>query len=149
MASLEEMISKFEKLDFNKMLDEVLNDLLPQIIDNVLDQLESGYIKDNTSPDYTYGMDSEYMKTKASMGIYSMNIAPRINLKYSGDFYSGFYAIVKKEIIEIGSKDSKANKLETEFTKELFELDSNNMNWLRSEVKPQVQELLRKQLGII
>lgn len=83
------------------------------------------------------------------MGSYNMSIYPRINLKYSGDFYSGFYAIVKKEIIEIGSKDSKANKLETEFTKELFELDSNNMEWLRAEVKPQIQELLRKQLGLI
>lgn len=149
MSSIDEMINKFERLDFNKMLDEVLNDLLPQIIDQVLGQLESGYIKDIPSPSYLYGNDSEYMKTKASMGIYDISIAPRINLKYSGDFYSGFYAVVKDKIIEIGSKDSKANKLEKEFTSELYEPDSKNMDWLRSEVKPEVQALLRKQLALI
>lgn len=147
MASIDEMIQKFERLDFNKILDEVLNDLLPQIIDAVTDQLESGYIKDNQSPDYTYGTNSEYMKAKASMGIYDMSIAPRINLKYSGDFYSEFYAVVKEKIIEIGSKDSKANKLEKQFMPQLYELGSKNMDWLKSEVKPEVQILLRKQLG--
>ena len=52
-------------------------------------------------------------------------------------------------VITIAPNTIKQNEVQLKVTKELFELDSNNMNWLRSEVKPQVQELLRKQLGII
>jgi len=149
MASLEEMISKFEKLDFNKMLDEVLNDLLPQIVDAVTEQLESGYFKDNESHDYSMPGGIEYIKEKSLMGSYDMSIYPRMNLKYEGGFYRGMYAIVKEKIIEIGSKDWKAGKLEKQFTSDIYELGSKKMDWLRSEVTPQIQVLLRKQLGLI
>lgn len=148
MGNLSDMANRLKSINLENILDEVLNDLLPQIIDAVLSQLESGQIKNNPAPDYTYGMNSEYLKTKASMGIYPMTIAPRINLKYSGDFYDGFYAVVQKEIIEIWSKDSKSDMLERQFTKELFELDSDNMEWLRNEIRPELQRLLRRELNI-
>lgn len=147
MATLQDMANKLKGIDLNSMLDEILNELLPQIVDHVLEQLESGMIKDNPSPSYLYGNDSEYMKTKASMGSYDMSIAPRINLKYSGAFYSGFYAVVQQTIIEVGSKDSKANDLEREYTKELYELGSDNMIWLQNEVRPELQNLLRRELS--
>lgn len=148
MASLQDMANMLKNIDINKLFDEILNELLPQIVDHVLEQLESGYIKDNPSPSYMYGNNSEYMKTKASMGIYDMSIAPRINLKYSGDFYSGFYALVQEKIIEVGSKDSKADKLEHEFTKQLYELGSDNMIWLQNEVRTELPNLLRRELAI-
>jgi len=38
--------------------------------------------------------------------------------------------------------------LERQFTKELFELDNDNMEWLINEIKPELQRLLRRELNI-
>lgn len=148
MNRLLDMANKLKGVDLNKMLDEVLNDLLPQIIDRVLEQLEEGKFKDKVAPSYQMPSGIDYMKEKSLMGSYNMSILPAMNLKYSGKFHEGFYAIVREKIIEIGSKDSKADNLEYNYGSSLYELGTENMDWLINDVRPELQRLSRVELGI-
>ena len=148
MSTIAEMIDKLQKVDVNKLLDEILDYYLPEIIDRNTEQLESGKFKDKIAPNYEMPSGIDYMKEKAMMGSYNMSISPVMNLKYSGKFHEGFYAIVKEKIIEIGSKDSKADDLEYNYGSDIYGLSSENMDWLREEVKIELQNLLRTTLKI-
>jgi hypothetical protein len=67
-----------------------------------------------------------------------------VDLKLTGDFYSGFFALTDSFPITFSSNDSKAESLELKYGKEIFGLDQESLEQFRIEIKPQVQEEFRK-----
>lgn len=129
------------KLDVWKILDEVLNQFSPELIDLNLSQLEKGQAADGTSVG-TY-RDSEYAKFKKAIGSIS---SPKVDLKVTGDFYAGFIAKIQSRFIEIESKDAKADDLESRYGSEIYGLTDKNLSEYVDLILPYYVDEIKKQL---
>lgn len=73
----------------------------------------------------------------------------RITLKQTGDFYDGFFAKISGDDLITGSTDSKSADLHREWGKSITSLTKENTaKWAREDVLPDVQDIVKKRLGI-
>jgi hypothetical protein len=142
---LKNLADSLKSIDIEKMIDEILNELMPEILDLNTDQLSKGQLKDGDLLE-KYKSDS-YYEFKLSLGTYK---APDgvADLFVDGDFYNGFTGIIKSDIIEIKSTDSKANDLESNYSSDIYGLNENNIQYIRNEIIPRVQNKLRSKIKI-
>ena len=122
---------------------------------------DSGYIQDyivelNTRKQLYKGLTSkgEPLYPKYASPDYAedkrrMNTAPGLgspDLYLFGDFYGGFTAELKGHIMEIYSRDEKADDLEYVYESDIYGLTPNNMDVILAEVLPELQELILQKL---
>lgn len=136
---ISELQNNLTNLNVMNVLDKVLERFKPELLDLNTSQLEKGEASDGTSVG-TY-VDSEYAKFKKAIGSKS---SPQIDLKVTGDFYSGFRAEIKSRVISIVSKDKKAGKLERRFGSEIYGLTEASLSKFIQMILPYFIEDLRK-----
>lgn len=68
----------------------------------------------------------------------------RVTLKDTGDFHRSFFARFVGKYITIGATDSKAYKLETKYSKDIFGLSDNNVQELITMLKPEMINEFRR-----
>lgn len=150
MASLEEMISKFEKLNFNDILDDSVIETSEDLLNHNKMQLLSGQsVQGDTLGRYKW---KEYADFKFEHS--SQYHAPygTYNFDLYGDFQDAMYVRPLLTQIEVGSKDSKTKRLESLAGGggRVFGLSKEDLqDYARNKFMPVYQRRLRKQLGLI
>lgn len=149
MASIDEMIAKFEKINFNDILDDSVMETSEDLLNHNRTQLlfgESvqgdilGRYKWKEYADFKFEHSSQY---HAPYGTYNFNL--------HGDFQNAMYVRPLLTEFEVGSKDSKTQKLEglAGGGSRVFGLNKENLSdYARNKVLQVYQRRLRKQLGI-
>jgi|GEM_PF-5788421 len=148
MNKIEAQLAKFKSLDIWDVTRNVLNTRKEEVIDLVTGQLQRGETKTGRTAEHTMTpMSESYVEMKRSLGRIDPSILPHMNLYNEGDFYDGMTVVIKKELVEIFSQDSKASKLEKEFTSDIYELNEDSMIELKLLILPDILTQIRKQLG--
>lgn len=149
MASIDEMIKKFEKINFNDILDDSVMETSEDLLNHNRMQLlfgESvqsdvlGRYKRKEYADFKFEHSSQY---HAPYGTYNFDLY--------GYFQNAMYVRPLITQIEVGSKDSKTDYLESlaRGGGRVFGLNKENLpDYARNKVLPVYQRRLRKQLGI-
>ena len=139
--SILQLQQTIDGIDVYEVLDKVLERFKPELLDLNTSQLEKGEASDGSN----VGMyvDSEYAKFKKSIGSIS---SPKVDLKVTGDFYEGFRAEIKKKIISISSKDSKAGNLEKRYGSEIYGLTASNLSVYIDTILPYFIDEMRKEM---
>jgi hypothetical protein len=92
-----------------------------EIIDLNTSQLEQGKL--STGKDTEEYLSDNYAKFKKSIGSIS---SPKADLKLTGDFYDGFNIDFKSYQLIFESTDSKAPKLERQYSIDIYGLTDKN-----------------------
>lgn len=148
MNKIDQQLDRFRSLDIWEVVRAVLNSHKEEIVDLVTAQLWRGETKTGRTAEHTMTPKSRaYVEMKQSLGRIDTSILPHVNLYNEGDFYEGMTAVIKKELVEIFSQDSKASELEKQFTSQIYELNPASMEELKLLILPEVLTEIRKQLG--
>ena len=148
MNKIDQQLDRFRSLDIWEVVRAVLNSHKEEIVDLVTAQLWRGETKTGRTAEHTMTPISRaYVEMKQSLGRIDTSILPHVNLYNEGDFYEGMTAVIKKELVEIFSQDSKASELEKQFTSQIYELNTASMEELKLLILPEVLTEIRKQLG--
>ena len=145
LEKLKQISSNLKSIDVNKLIDDVFNELMPEILDLNLDQLSKGQLNDGELLE-SY-RSASYYEFKRSLGSYKAPNAAA-DLFVEGNFYRGFRGEVKTDIIEIDSTDSKASGLESKYSSDIYGLQPKNIDYIRKEIIPILQQEIRKQFKI-
>jgi hypothetical protein len=123
-----DLIIKMRAVDFNKLFDESLEEVFPNIIELIKEQLSEGETAFGfITPNYVTE-SYPYFKQKY---VATYKIYPDVDLRFEGNFYEGIFIKNGLLAIMIESKDSKSNKLEKKYGSEIFILNENNMEKLK------------------
>lgn len=129
--------------------EDVINQGLLTIVKNnqseALDLNTSQLFAGKDSNDQSLGSykSAEYAKLKLSL-----NPAGVVDLKLTGNFYSGFFADTSRFPIQFGSTDEKADTLMQTYGQDIFGLDQTNLEQFRQDIKPDIQNLFKSFLQL-
>lgn len=149
MASLEEMIQKFEKINFNDILDDSVIETSEDLLNHNRTQLLFGESVQGDElgrykwPEYADFKANHVASYHAPYGTYNFDL--------HGDFQNAMYVRPLLTEFEVGSKDSKTSKLEklAGGGDRVFGLNKENLpDYAMNKVLPVYQRRFRKQLGI-
>lgn len=105
-------------------------------------QLEKGLTSENEEIEPYYSPD--YGSMKKAMGKRSPGMVP--DLKLTGDFYSGVYASLEKDWIEIHSTDYKEAQLRKKYSDDIFGLTEGNLGELGKYMIDDLTNKIRDEL---
>lgn len=106
-----DLLSKYQKVDFDKLFSDALESLYPMILFLIKKQLSEG---DTVFPLGDYADKEGYASFKQKY-VPTYKIYPTVDLRLTGDFYNKMFAKDSQLYIEIGSSDIKAAKLESKY----------------------------------
>lgn len=136
-----------QKIDANKLLDEVIQQNASYFIDKLQKQLQKGQIrKGDIVRSYEY-LSAKYKKRKQQM---NPSAGGKVDLKNTGDFYRGMFLDKKGNEFLINSSDWKADKLKQRYSNDdIMGLSKQNTNEIAGQVIEQdYTQQLRNKLGI-
>jgi hypothetical protein len=124
MTTIKNMLDNVMRLDLRSEVFNILENTKDEIIKLNQAQLYLNQIDkdgDAISPMY---YSEEYETEKLSM---NPHLTPgRVDLNYSGDFYSSFDLFINQHSFEVISSDSKAEELEYKYGEGIFGLTAEN-----------------------
>lgn len=145
MDKIEQQITRFNTIDLNKLLDESIFQTQEQLLDLVRSQLEVG-VKGTGEALDDYASQSYADFKKNVVGSIAPYFTP--DLKLTGSFYSEFFITTNQLVIDIDSKDYKANALEKKYGNSIFNLTKENLDkYARDVIYPVLMPKIRKHLG--
>jgi hypothetical protein len=140
-----EFIENFVSIDFEKLIDTAVFDNEAELVDALTAQLQTGRdqmgdrIGEYKSNDYAEMKFN--MNPKAGMGF--------VDLKYTGDFYSGMFLEKIEKDFQIRSSDSKAEDLADRYGEWIYGLQTDNLNKvIREDILPVLQDSVRKEMYV-
>ena len=148
MNKIEQQISRFKKLDIWEIVKTIIGENETFVLELVRNQLKKGETKTGRTAEYTlYSGESPYAEKKADLRRYDMSIFPYVNLYNEGTFQEEMDMVLHSQFIEILSNDSKASKLEAQYTSQIYEPNAERMMLLKNHILPIVNQKIRNALG--
>jgi hypothetical protein len=148
----EEAVKRIRSINFNQMLDEVLDDQRYFILDLIRSQLIKGKGGDGDLNSYK---SKSYVEFKRELGLLGGQSGsnPNYDLFFSGELYRSLIATIKAEYIEIEFASAKLPLVEasTEMTlndSNVLTLNPVNLQILIDRIKPLIQNKINDNLGI-
>jgi hypothetical protein len=155
MERLIELANRLRSIDVEKMLDEILNDLLPEIISLNKEQLWDGKTKNNADIHPFYSEDP-YFKSASQARAYAgwkQRITPNSdryfdapNLYINGYYHSLIKGVIMDKYIEIDA-DGFGSGFDSKY-RDIYGLTEEHLDIIRAKVLPQMQNKLRTALNI-
>jgi len=143
---LTDMYKAFKSLDMEQATITAITQTKDRMIYLNKSQLNLDSLKSDGTLLKQY-FDREYAIYKNELNPFPGLGNPDLNLH--GDFYSGFYATVKGSKIEFGSTDSKSDKLQRQYGKNIFGLtEENKSDYAVETVRPLVVNYLEQKTGL-
>lgn len=135
---VEDFILRVKNLDANKIIVEAASLNETELADlNVL-ALEKGFM--STGEKMVQYENADYARYKKAIGSKS---SPYTDLKLTGDFHEGFYVKEKSGKIEFGSTDEKESKLQRQYGKDIFGVNTPDFE---SQIDSDVVNIIDKTL---
>lgn len=148
MDKLKEQIQRFKGVDIWEVISYVMFQNKNYLLELIQGQLWEGKKKTGTTKVYSRSQEvQEYIQMKKAFGRIAQSTLPYANLYNEGDFYEGMDFVIKKNLIEIFSRDEKASGLEAKYGSDIYELNSENMIELKNRIFPEVMAEIRKRLN--
>lgn len=130
-------LRQFEQ-EKNKVLNEIIKDYEPEIIDMNLAQLDQG---EEATGDK---IEPAYRPITIELKKITGQPTDRVTLKDTGDFHNDFFLTYGRDWFNINSNDEKADKLERKYGKDIYGLSDNHIQDLINQVKPDFQQQFKK-----
>lgn len=109
------------------------------------DQLEMGLRSDGSKVEPFYLSDSYARKKNQRNNRPGFGVP---DLKNTGNFYAGFYAVVKNNDLQIKSSDEKSQKLQDKYGKNIFGLTKDSKNIYLQVVREEVIKVVERKTGL-
>lgn len=109
-----------------------------EVIDLNIEQLENG--KDGLGQNITPNYSPVTIEIKRLKG----QATNHVTLRDEGDFREGFFVVYGQDYFGLGSDDSKTEKLERKYGKDIFGLDSQSLQEVIDYAKDDIFEQFRK-----
>lgn len=141
MDKLTDIISKLNSVsekEFESKILEIVDSKKNEVLDMNTSQLFSG--RDSSDQNMTSYYSEGYAEMKNLM-----NPTPGLgnpDLKLTGDFYKGFFLKDDTFPISFSSTDNKTEMLTQKYGENIFGLDNDNLEKLRQDIKPEIQEYI-------
>ena len=153
---LEELTERIRAIDFNRILDEVLESEKTFILDLIRSQLIKGETGKGVLGTYSNSDISKfYVDKKYNMGLFKGDSFPNYDLFYSGDLHMSLIVDIRKEFIRIEFTDPKTPLVEESTNMDLnsdesdvLTLNEENLELLRQKIKPIIQKKINDYFGI-
>lgn len=139
-----EFANLVKNLNIDKLVDEVIEQNIPELLDLNTGQLSVGKNSEGQKVgEYSTDLYADFKKAIGSQ-------APSgdVDLKVSGDFFEGFKALIKPKVIEIFSDDEKAEGLEERYGSEIYGLTDENLDEWIEQLKVELIERIRNELRL-
>jgi len=136
----EATISKFEKLDSDRIVSDLIRANNVLVADLQRAQLMAG--KDAEGQEIT----PEYRESTKAIKRRKGQPTDRVTLKDTGKFYKATKAIILSDRFELDSLDIKRNKLTDKYGEQIFGLTEKNIAILREKIKPSILEIVRQRI---
>jgi len=136
----EATISKFEKLDSDRIVSDLIRANNVLVADLQRAQLMAG--KDAEGQEIT----PEYRPSTKAIKRRKGQPTDKVTLKDTGKFYKATKAIILSDRFELDSLDIKRNKLTDKYGEQIFGLTEENIAILREKIKPSILEIVRQQI---
>jgi hypothetical protein len=137
-----QLANNARKLNPLKLFAQSVEENSEYIVDLNTGQLAIG--KDSNNQDLFPYSNSDYAQLKKSMGSEAPLGTP--NLKFTGDFWSGFNVKADENGLTISSTDSKTSKLKGMYNEDIFGLGEESKKDLKTMLLPTYLEKLRNEL---
>lgn len=109
-----------------------------EVIDLNIEQLKNG--KNGLGQNITPGYSPVTIEIKRLKG----QATNHVTLRDEGDFQEGFFVVYGQDYFALGSYDSKTEKLERKYGKDIFGLDSQSLQEVIDYTKDDIFEQFRK-----
>lgn len=137
---LRQFAGKLNSFSLVDVVEEVLSEIEDDIIRIQQDQLERGEKADNTfMPEYSENT-LENRDVKSSNGL--------IALYDTGDFWGGIRAMAGFGLLEIDSKDTKADMLIEIYGEEILGLNKVSLDRLKEITTPLIRDKVKEKLRV-
>lgn len=138
----EEALKTWEAIDFNKMLQSILKDLEPELIDLNVEQLARGEGKSGSKfPTYA---NEDYYNLKVAGGL-TEGSGKHYNLLLTGLFREKMFLEQKANKSFINSRDEKTPRLRALTDDDIFGLQRKNLFEIENnEIEPAIIQKLEK-----
>jgi len=117
--------SNIANLDLWQLLVPVLQKRNKEIVAVVQDQMSKG-IRGDGAKIGDYRSDAYVALKEREVPTYKLN--GEVDLRFSGDFYQDMYAEVNQNEVRVGSKDSKEEKLQGQYSELIFDITEQNID---------------------
>lgn len=125
--TLEQALNNWKKINLNKIEQEILKELEPEIIDLNISQLSRGEGKSGSKfPEYA---NPDYFAAKRAQGL-TEQAGDNYNLLLTGDFRQGFYLKQTQNESFVDSTDNKTPRLLLLTDNDIFGLQQQNLGKL-------------------
>lgn len=142
MATLDEFVNRLERINFEKLALDTIQETEKVIIALNHDQLQKG--RDSLGNQLRPYASQSYAK-------YKRKLNPRgvTDLRLTGAFYSGWKVIATKFPTRILSTDAKAPILQKQYGIDIYGLTKNNeKHYVANDFKPRFYQKVRQGLGL-
>lgn len=156
---LKELTERIKSINFNQILDEVLDDERFFILDLIRSQLIKGEGGNGKLDKYAWykrksKRSKEWIDYKHEIGLFSGGGDPEYDLfGDTGELYRSLVATIKAEYIEIEFASAKLPLVEASTEMKLNDsnvltLDPTNLQILIDRIKPKIQQKINDRIGI-
>ena len=156
---MQEAIERIRSVDFNTILDQVIDEERFFVLDLIRSQLKKGEGGDGELNEYAWYrngslLSKSWIDYKHKIGLFLGGGDPLYDLLGdTGDFYKSLVITVERDNIKIDSLDPKLDSIEASTGMDIqnghvLTLSEENLEVLRQRILPKIQSKLRGKLGI-
>ena len=140
MASIRQMLRKFEQLDTDSIIQDVMIESQDKMADLNAEQINSGIKADGSvMPDYSFRSVFQYGKPPGP-----------IKLRDTGAWQQGLYARVEGDKVVFASSDSKNDKLIDKYGVQIVGLSEKfKIEVIRESIRPGIKEKMFVATGLM